>query len=74
MAARLRDGGHDAIPVRDVGLGEATEEVILEAAAQEQRILDAADANSDDLATRRSSARYLSSAAFMGHVAIPSRR
>jgi len=56
VAASLRDGGHDAIHVRDLGLGEAADEVILEAAAQGQRVLVSADADFGTLLARRNAA------------------
>ncbi len=57
VAASLRDGGHDTIHVRDLGLGEAADEVILEAAARGQRVLVSADADFGTLLARRNAAQ-----------------
>ncbi len=43
VAAELRDGGHDAIHVRDCGLADADDAVIFDRAAREQRVVVSAD-------------------------------
>ena len=43
VAAELRDGGHDAIHVRDCGLADADDAVIFDRAAHEQRAVVSAD-------------------------------
>ena len=43
VADSLRQGGHDAVHVRDVGLGAAEDEVIFARAATEKRVLLSAD-------------------------------
>ncbi len=43
VATRLRQGGHDAVHVRDGGLSAAEDEVIFAKAAKEKRVLLSAD-------------------------------
>lgn len=43
VAARLRDGGHDAVHVADVGLLAASDEEILSRADDEERVVLSAD-------------------------------
>lgn len=43
VAERLRAAGHDAVHVRDYGLGAATDEQVFARAAQEQRAVVSAD-------------------------------
>ena len=39
LAAWLRDAGHDAVHVRDLGLAQTDDEAILDTAAQQDRVL-----------------------------------
>jgi predicted nuclease of predicted toxin-antitoxin system len=57
IAAHLRIAGHDAIHVRDCGLGSARDELILERAAIEGRILVSADTDFGDLLAETGAAR-----------------
>lgn len=43
FAQALSKAGHDAVHVRDIGLGDALDEVIFEKAASEDRVLVSAD-------------------------------
>lgn len=43
VAEQLRSAGHDAVHVRDRGLAEAEDEVILDVAAAEERVIVTAD-------------------------------
>ena len=43
VAAGLRSSGHDAVHVRDVGLGASSDEVVFAHAAREHRIVVTAD-------------------------------
>lgn len=43
VAAGLRSSGHDAVHVRDVGLGASSDEVVFAYAAREHRIVVTAD-------------------------------
>jgi predicted nuclease of predicted toxin-antitoxin system len=45
VAAHLRAAGHEAIHVRDRGLAEAEDEVVLDLAAAEGRVIITADTN-----------------------------
>lgn len=45
VGRRLKEAGHDAIHVKDIGLLTATDPVILQAAAKEERILLTADSD-----------------------------
>ena len=55
LAALLQQAGHDAIHVRSIGLQHATDDVIFERAALEQRIVVSADADFGMLLALRSS-------------------
>lgn len=52
VAARLRDGGHDACHVVDVGLGSASDGEILEWAGSEDRIIVSSDSDFGALLAR----------------------
>ena len=54
VAADLRAAGHDAIHVRDRGLGESADHVILEGAVAEARVIVTADTDFGALLTLRS--------------------
>lgn len=43
IAARLRDGGHDAVHLRDIALQSAPDEIVFDRAAAEDRILVSAE-------------------------------
>lgn len=45
VGRRLKEAGHDAIHVADIGLPTATDPVILQAAAKEERVLLTADSD-----------------------------
>lgn len=45
VANGLRNAGHDAVHVREYGLATATDDVILERAVQEKRIIISADSD-----------------------------
>lgn len=45
VGRRLKEAGHDAIHVADIGLLTATDPVILQAAAKEERVLLTADSD-----------------------------
>ena len=45
VGRRLKEAGHDAIHVADIGLLAATDPVILQAAAKEERVLLTADSD-----------------------------
>jgi len=45
VAARLRDDGHDAVHVADVGLLTASDEAILSRAGDEERVVISADSD-----------------------------
>lgn len=49
----MRDDGHDSVHVRDLGLQAAEDEVLLELAAKERRVLVSADTDFAALLARR---------------------
>ena len=53
VAEMLREGGHDAVHVRDHGLQAAADPVVFERALQERRIIITADTDFGLLAARR---------------------
>jgi predicted nuclease of predicted toxin-antitoxin system len=54
LATRLGQAGHDALHVRSIGLEQATDDVILDRAAIEERILVTADTDFGTLLAARS--------------------
>jgi predicted nuclease of predicted toxin-antitoxin system len=61
LALRLGDLGHDAVHGRDLGLGAAADEIVLEHARSESRVLISADSDFGTIlaATRASSPSVL---------------
>ena len=57
IAERLRQAGHDAIHVREVGLASAPDPIIFDRAASEDRILVSADTDFGTLLAARQSAK-----------------
>ena len=57
LAERLRAEGHDVVHVRDLGLTDATDAVIMDAAAADSRVLISADTDFGTLLARRGTAR-----------------
>ena len=57
VAARLRAEGHDVAHVRDLGLADASDEVIMNAAAADGRVLVSADTDFGTILARRGTAR-----------------
>jgi predicted nuclease of predicted toxin-antitoxin system len=54
VARRLREAGHDAVHVHDVGLQQASDDVIFDYAQQEERVVVSADTDFGTiLATRQ---------------------
>jgi len=63
VAAELRDGGHDAIHVRDCGLADADDAVIFDRAAHEQRAVVSADTDFGTILALRQAALLLATLA-----------
>ena len=53
VAARLRDHGHDAVAVRDIGLGDATDDRILDHAIAHQQVIISEDTDFGTLLAHR---------------------
>lgn len=52
VAARLRDAGHEAVHVRELGLAAANDEAILQAAADDRRVVVSEDTDFGALLAR----------------------
>lgn len=57
IAVGLREAGHDAIHVRDLGLAAAEDSHLLQLAAAQQRVLVSADTDFGDLLAQKASSR-----------------
>lgn len=57
LAAKLRDAGHEAIHVRDVGLADSDDLTIFERAAAENRVLISADTDFGTLLALRQASK-----------------
>jgi predicted nuclease of predicted toxin-antitoxin system len=57
VATRLGEAGHDVVHVRELGLGNAPDDVIFDVASDQSRVLVSADTDFGTLLARRKSAR-----------------
>lgn len=57
VAAGLQNAGHDAVHVRDIGLAAADDEVLLDLAAETERVIISADSDFGTLLALRQSAK-----------------